>query len=563
LAAAVLLLMATALRTGAAPAVPAGGLAPAPAAAPPPAPPLPPPPATISNVLRPAHTPDPDVIWHDGWYYSARSKIEATADNRDPPGVACWDCAQDQVRITRARRLQDIYLRPDADVAVIDRRSPFGGGAGGVSVGAYGVAAGEPCPSAGFWAPALKHLDGRWVLFVTGHRPDIPGESNFVLESTSQDPLDVAAWVYRGTLNHWMPGLDGEPVVLPTSDPLATTVTLRDNGKTIVGQLYFAYSHNNAQQGGTQQLHLVRLVDDSSAFSERDADLGRNVSYVRRWAADAEAPIAAPLWDWESVAGGGMGFRVNEGPTALYGPTRTFLMFSASFCATPFYALGLLEFVGEGDGFPFLWAKHPRPAFSGDVLGGRDGALVGHRDDAFGVGHNSFTVSPDLSEPWIVYHAKTSPQEGAGDREARAQRFAWRADGRPDFLGGPAAGGTQVAAPSEAEAYAVVCSEPAFRGRFCVGLPAPGRYDAAALGARGVDPGGVASVRLLGGASVALRPAGGGAEWFTSEDATELPEAIAGGVAEVEVLAAPPAAVLVAGAGVGAGRGGDAAVAAT
>jgi hypothetical protein len=216
-------------------------------------------------------------------------------------------------------------------------------------------------------------------------------------------------------------------------------------------------------------------------------------------------------------------------------------MFSASFCATKFYSLGLLEFVGgpaEGFEWPYAWLKHPRPALSGDVFDA-NGAVVGARLDALGIGHNSLTVSPDLQEPWIVYHAKTSPEEGPADREARAQRFAWRADGRPDF-GAPRGRGEAQARPSAAATYAVVCEGAEFEGRFCVGLP-PGRYSPAELARRGAAAGGIGSVRARGGAAVTLVPNDAGeAPWTTAADAV-VPPALRGRVAEVRV-AAPAAA---------------------
>lgn len=364
-----------------------------------------------------------------------------------------------------------------------------------------------------------------------------------ILECSSRDPLDVSAWSYRGMLNHSLPGLDGEPVVLSTLDPQAATVVLRDNGKTIAGQLYFAYSHNNVKDGGgTQELHLVRLVEDVSEFREFDADANQTKRYNRVWAAAGEAPIAVPMMDWEGVRCTGCGFKVNEGPTALYGPTKTFLLYSASFCATPYYAIGMLEFAGVGSGFPFLWIKHPHPAFSGDVFDS-SGALAGVRRDAFGVGHNSVTVSRDLSEQWIIYHAKTEFQEGVADREARMQRFAWRADGRPDFGEGPVGGGALILPPSESDVYAVVCQLPGFKGRFCVGLPAPGRYDAAELATRGVDLAAVRSVRLHGGAAVVLHvaesPPGEPQEWLFTSDVARIPAQLAGNIAAVRVLPAP------------------------
>lgn len=501
----------------------------------------------INNIISPAHTPDPAVTWHDGWYYAARSRIEVSRNNTDPPGLNCWHAAQDQVIITRSKRLEDVFTAPDATAVIINRRSPWGGSWGGVSVGMFQISytPGASCPSSGFWAPALKHIDGRWFMFLTGHRPDIPGETNLVLENVKDDIMDPQAWVYRGLMDHQLPGLDGEPIVLPTDDPLAATVTLRDNGRTITGQLYYIYSHNEATYGGTQQLNLVRLQWDDSTFTEHDADLDTAVQYKRAFTATGEAAISFPTLDWEGRRCQGCGFSVNEGPTALYGPERTFILYSGSFCATKYYAIGMLEFGGVGDGFPYVWAKHPRPVFSGDVFDAA-GKLAGVREDAFGIGHNQITVSPDLSEPWIVYHAKFRQSEGPDDREARAQRFAWRPDGRPDFTPGPAPRGAMVSAPSDAATRAVVCSEREFQGRFCVGL-VPGVYREEDLLHKGVIPQRVRSMQLHGGVRVALYgpSSDGGTEllWTTEQDAADLPEDIRGGNVAVEVIAPPSAAV--------------------
>jgi len=454
----------------------------------------------IPNIISPAHTPDPAVVWHEGYYYAVRSKIEVSPSNTDPDGWHCWHGAQDQVIINRARRLEDVFTRPEASSIIIDRSSPFGGGWGGVSVGAYQISyqPGAGCPSAGFWAPALRHINGRWFLFITGHRLDFPGESNFVLENTgSGDIMDVDSWVYRGMVNHHPPGLDGEPLVLPTGDPNAASVTLRDNGKTIKGQLYFVYSHNEASQSGTQQLNLAKLQWDNSTFEEYDTDKKEMMSYTRAFSVAGEAAISFPTLDWEGQRCSGCGSSVNEGPTALYGPISTFVLYSASFCATKYYTIGMLEFIGVGDGFPYIWAKHPRPVFSGDVF--LNDKLVGTRPDAFGIGHNQVTTSPDLSEQWIVYHAKRWEAEGPADRETRVQRFGWRVDGRPDFGNGPSGRGAMIPAPSEAENYALVCSEPEYKGRFCVGL-LPGRYGVNELAVKGIDPAAMRSVRLYGAA---------------------------------------------------------------
>ena len=102
-------------------------------AAPAPAPPS----AQISTLISPAHTPDPAVIFHEGYYYAIRSRIEVSEDNTDPKTwpYNCWAASQDQVVITKSRKLEDVFTNPEATSVIINRASPFGGTVGGVSVG--------------------------------------------------------------------------------------------------------------------------------------------------------------------------------------------------------------------------------------------------------------------------------------------------------------------------------------------------------------------------------------------------------------------------------------------
>jgi GH43 family beta-xylosidase len=74
---------------------------------------------------------------------------------------------------------------------------------------------------------------------------------------------------------------------------------------------------------------------------------------------------------------------------------------------------------------PKSWTKVPHPVFESTA-------------DVFGVGHCSFTTSPDGRQDFIVYHSKTGRREGWG-RVVRVQRFAWTEDGMPDF-GRPVSG---------------------------------------------------------------------------------------------------------------------------
>jgi GH43 family beta-xylosidase len=66
--------------------------------------------------------------------------------------------------------------------------------------------------------------------------------------------------------------------------------------------------------------------------------------------------------------------------------------------------------------------------------------------NAYGVGHPSFTVSPDGTEDWIAFHTKKDPSPG-WNREVRLQKFTWHSDGSPNF-GEPAARAVPLPLPS-------------------------------------------------------------------------------------------------------------------
>lgn len=73
------------------------------------------------------------------------------------------------------------------------------------------------------------------------------------------------------------------------------------------------------------------------------------------------------------------------------------------------------------------WIKHDGPVF-----------VKNPESRVYAPGHNSFTVSLDGSEDWIVYHAysysETEHKRSAEmPRSTRIQRLGWRENGMPDF----------------------------------------------------------------------------------------------------------------------------------
>ena len=68
----------------------------------------------------------------------------------------------------------------------------------------------------------------------------------------------------------------------------------------------------------------------------------------------------------------------------------------------------------------FNFTKAPSPVFQ------RAGEVVG-------VGHASFTKSPDGTEDWIVYHAHHDANNWQEDRDIRIQPFTYFPNGTPNF----------------------------------------------------------------------------------------------------------------------------------
>jgi hypothetical protein len=143
--------------------------------------------------------------------------------------------------------------------------------------------------------------------------------------------------------------------------------------------------------------------------------------------------ISWPTLAWEQVGSPD----VNEGPEILQRNGKTFLIYSASYCGTPDYKLGMLTYTGTNPLSASSWTKNPNPVFQKNTAGG-----------VYGPGHNGFFKSPNGTEDWIVYHATTNSAGNCGTgRTTRIQKFTWNADGTPNF-GTPFALNTAITLPA-------------------------------------------------------------------------------------------------------------------
>lgn len=138
--------------------------------------------------------------------------------------------------------------------------------------------------------------------------------------------------------------------------------------------------------------------------------------------------LSVPSNSWEKTPYGraqNVRLNTNEGPQQLVNPKtgQSFVIYSAARSDNRNYCLGQLELVGDSPLDVNDWKKN------------NDGCVFykNSPEQAYGVGHASFTKSQDGTEDWIVYHGMRDPSNGWAARTIRTQKFTWNADGSPKF----------------------------------------------------------------------------------------------------------------------------------
>lgn len=230
--------------------------------------------------------------------------------------------------------------------------------------------------SAGIWAPEVHYLNHRWYMYYTATSDDRSDDNHrvYVLEGAGDTPL--GPYQYKARLFN------------PANDHYAIDPTVFQND--VDGMIYLIWA---ARPGHV--LYIARMsnpytIEDNGVYLPAD---GFGCAHVR------------------------------EGPEILQRNGRIFLIYSICDTGTPDYKLGMLMADAKSNLLDaHSWKQYPRPVFERD-----------DDNQVFGPGHCGFFKSPDGTEDWIVYHAKTISAYTYAGRTTRAQKFDWNADGTPEF----------------------------------------------------------------------------------------------------------------------------------
>ncbi|MCC9135356.1 family 43 glycosylhydrolase [Pontibacter silvestris] len=259
------------------------------------------------------------------------------------------------------------------------------------------------------WAPELHFFNGKWyIYYAAAKKPGSPFlfQRAGVLESASDDPF--GPYIDKGML------YTGDSIQDPSPSTAKWAIDLTP--LKLNGQLYAVWSgwEENAETDKTKQhLYIAKMSNPWTISSNR-------------------VKISSPTKSWET----GGELDLNEGPQFLKNK-KAFIIYSTHESWLKEYRLGQLALADTtlSPMEPDNWVK------SGPVFQGTD--------KVFGVGHPSFSKSPDGTEDWIIYHAKKSTTPG-WDRDIRLQKFIWKVDGSP-YFGVPIPAGVPIRVPSGEE----------------------------------------------------------------------------------------------------------------
>lgn len=283
---------------------------------------------------------------------------------------------------------------------------------------------------ANLWAPELHRIDGVWYIYYAAGRPTSETNGSYgtqrtgVIRCKSADPT-TGTWEDMGQI---FTGNEEDFKIYKETGKVTTENNIYAIDMTVFelnGQLYAVWSGNTSKTNGNQRLYIATMDNPYTINCAR-------------------VELSMPGFGWEKEDS-----NLLEGPAMLFNPDKTklFCVYSCNGSWTKYYKLGLLELdlsnPATSDPMnPKNWTKSTTYAFyrcdnvsksSNPHSDKPQNEATMNIGGVHGVGHNTFTKSPDGTEDWIVYHTKRYVDNGWDNRDAFIQKFTWNENGRPDF----------------------------------------------------------------------------------------------------------------------------------
>lgn len=233
----------------------------------------------------------------------------------------------------------------------------------------------EPTGDLGnLWAPELHYIDNCWYVYFAADQPeDI--HKMYVLVNENKDPFQ----------GQWecvpMKGMD---------DKFAIDGTVLDTGK----ERYYVWSGWMGKENVQQDIYIAQMISPVEIKKQKIL-------------------LSSPKYKWEKQGNP----LVNEAPQIIIKNNTINLVYSASGSWTNDYCMGLMTADLQGDLLlPESWDKKADPIFQS-------------ANGIYGPGHNSFTVSPDGSQDYMIYHS--ARWDGSGwNRAIRLQEIKFNEIGQ-------------------------------------------------------------------------------------------------------------------------------------
>lgn len=238
------------------------------------------------------------------------------------------------------------------------------------------------------WAPELHFVRGKWYIYYAAAPKH--GTPYFRQRAGSLEcNTPLGQYTDKGIMNA------GDDPDDPSTNVWGIDMSVFEHK----GQLYAVWSGWEKQRDNAQTAQHTYIAPMRNPYT-----LGKRVLISK-----ADQP-------WEL----GEMFGLQEGQAALKNGKDLFIMYSTRGSWTHYYRIGYLKLTRGADPLkPESWTKSPGPVFQGT-------------ETIHGVGHASYTKSPDGKQNWIFYHTKKTKSHN-WDRNVRLQQFTFDAHGNPYF----------------------------------------------------------------------------------------------------------------------------------